>query len=138
MKTNKFQNKYRISSARASCHDYNGGDYFITICTKNREHYFGETENHQMIFSETGNCVVENLLQTNNHYPDCLIPVFTVMPNHIHAIVAIDNGNCENVATMYTSSLQTTSQNNLRWKNGTVNEIHITQTRTIICRNRWI
>ncbi len=38
----KFQNKYRIPSARANWHDYNGGIYFITICTKNREHYFGE------------------------------------------------------------------------------------------------
>ncbi len=38
----KFQNRFRITSARAYWHDYNGGIYFITICTKNREHYFGE------------------------------------------------------------------------------------------------
>ena len=28
-----FRNKYRIPSARAEWHDYNGGVYFITICT---------------------------------------------------------------------------------------------------------
>ncbi len=38
----KFQNRFRIPSARANWHDYNGGVYFVTICTKNREHYFGE------------------------------------------------------------------------------------------------
>jgi len=39
----KFQNKYRIPSARLQTWNYgNSGAYFITICTKNRIHYFGE------------------------------------------------------------------------------------------------
>lgn len=38
----KFQNKYRIPSTRANWHNYNGGVYFVTICTKNREHYLGK------------------------------------------------------------------------------------------------
>jgi len=39
----KYQNKYRIPSARLPYWDYtNNGAYFITICTKNRNHYFGE------------------------------------------------------------------------------------------------
>ena len=42
MTDDKFKNKYRIQSARAAWHDYSGGTYFVTICTKNREHYFGE------------------------------------------------------------------------------------------------
>ena len=37
-----FRNKFRNDTARALWHDYNGGAYFITICTKNREHYFGD------------------------------------------------------------------------------------------------
>ena len=44
MSDEKFKGKYRIKSARASWHDYNGGAYFITICTKNRVHYFGEND----------------------------------------------------------------------------------------------
>ena len=36
----KFHNKYRIQSTRAEWHDYNGGLYHVTLCTKNREHYF--------------------------------------------------------------------------------------------------
>ena len=91
MKTDKFQNKYRIPSARAEWHDYNGGDYYITICTKNKKHYFGEIRNAEMKLSELGRYVEENLKQINLHYPYCEIPLYVVMPNHTHAIVIIDN-----------------------------------------------
>lgn len=41
--SNKFQNKYRTDSMRLQGWDYgSNGGYFITICTKNREHFFGE------------------------------------------------------------------------------------------------
>ena len=41
--TDKFQNKYRIPSARAAWWNYASiAAYFITICTKHRAHYFGE------------------------------------------------------------------------------------------------
>ena len=91
MKTDKFQKKHRIPSARAEWHDYNGGEYFITICTKNKKHYFGEIRNAEMKLSELGRYVEENLKQINLHYPNCEIPLYVVMPNHIHAIVIIDN-----------------------------------------------
>ena len=55
----KFQNKYRIASARLQGYDYgSNGFYFVTICTKNRECYFGsvvETRNCGLIV-ETRNC----------------------------------------------------------------------------------
>lgn len=39
----RFKNKYRIASARAQWWDYGwNGAYFITICSKNRQHFFGE------------------------------------------------------------------------------------------------
>lgn len=38
----KFQNKYRIPSARLKGYDYGShGMYFVTVCTKNKNHYFG-------------------------------------------------------------------------------------------------
>lgn len=52
---NKFKNKYRIPSARLQNWDYaSEGAYFITICTKDRVHYFGEIVEIQNIASETG------------------------------------------------------------------------------------
>ena len=97
MSDEKFQNKYRIKSARAVWHDYNGGNYFITICTKNREHYFGEIVSHvetgrapSLQMTEIGKFTLENLHKINIHYPYAEIPLFVVMPNHIHALVFID------------------------------------------------
>ena len=40
-----FKNRYRIPSTRAPWHDYRHGTYFVTICTKTREHSFGEIIN---------------------------------------------------------------------------------------------
>ena len=90
MTTDKFLNKYRIPSARAVWHDYNGGEYFVTICTAHRECYFGEIRNGEMEYSILGRYAVENLKQIKLHYPYCEIPLFVVMPNHIHAMVVID------------------------------------------------
>ena len=88
--TEKFQNKYRIKSARAPWHDYNGGFYFITICTKNREHFFGKIETGIMQLSKIGKYAFENLQNITLHNPYAEIPLFVVMPNHIHAIVFVD------------------------------------------------
>ncbi|MCC7319306.1 MAG: hypothetical protein IT219_12300 [Bacteroidales bacterium] len=42
----KFKNKYGIPSARLHHWDYGSAAlYFITICTKNREHYIGDITN---------------------------------------------------------------------------------------------
>ena len=51
----KFQNKYRIASARLQNWDYRwSAAYFITICTHNRKHFFGEIENGEMYLSPQG------------------------------------------------------------------------------------
>ena len=94
----KFMNKYRIASARAQWHDYNGGEYFVTICTHGKKHYFGEIWGGQMNLSEIGNYAnnVIQIISTHNHYAE--IPLYVIMPNHIHLIVIIDGGgNCRDV-----------------------------------------
>ena len=92
MTRNKFQNKYRIPSAR--WREWNYGDegaYFITICTKQREHYFGEIENGQMQLSEIGKTAQNEWLNSMDIRPDMNLDMecFVVMPNHIHGIVVI-------------------------------------------------
>ena len=93
----KYKDRYRIPSARAWWHQYNGGTYFVTICTKNREHFFGEIENHVMTLSEIGECLKEQILATTQKRPDMNmdIPTFAIMPNHVHLIVVI-GGNVYN------------------------------------------
>ncbi|MEA4937451.1 MAG: transposase [Paludibacter sp.] len=97
MKTDKFNNKYRIPSARAVWHDYNGGDYFITICTAGRMHYFGEIENGEMVLNILGKKLDELIKNIKIHYPYSEIPVYKIMPNHVHLIVCIA-GACRDVA----------------------------------------
>lgn len=133
MSGNKFQGKYRMSSARHLWHEYNGGLYFITICTKNRECYFGDIARRDdvhivstddeptMQFTEIGKYAVENLEQIKNHYPYCEIPVFVVMPNHIHAVVVIDDADPDCRDDVHIVSTETT-QNPQRWKNNVVDE----------------
>lgn len=113
MSQGKFQNKYRISSIRAQWWDYGwNGAYFITICTQNREHYFGEIQNNKMILSHLG--IIADLLwhQIPKHHKNVELGDFVVMPNHIHGILIIDKqldnvnvDNMDNVETGHALSL---------------------------------
>ena len=96
MSDDRWQNKYRIESARADWHDYDGGSYFITICTKYREHFFGEIRDGEMVLSEIGGYAAEQFQNVSTHYPYAEIPLFTIMPNHVHAIVVVSA--CRDVA----------------------------------------
>ncbi len=87
----KFQHKYRVPSARAEWHKYDGGAYFITICTAGKVHCFGEIADGKMQLSQMGNIAKDCLTQIQSYYPYAEIPVFVIMPNHIHAIVIIDD-----------------------------------------------
>jgi REP element-mobilizing transposase RayT len=90
----KYMNKYRSESARAQWWDYGwNGAYFITICTADREHYFGEIKNGKMILSPTG--VIADLLwhEIINHSKFVELGGFVVMPNHIHGILILDKPN---------------------------------------------
>lgn len=85
----RFQNKYRIPTTRVAWHDYKGGAYFVTICTAKRTHDFGEISNGQMSLSPIGRCAQECAQNISVHFPHVEVPLFVVMPNHIHLIVII-------------------------------------------------
>ena len=87
---NKYQQKYRVLSSRAQWHNYNCGVYFITICTDNHNHYFGKIYNNEMHLSVLGEFIENEFNNISQHNPDCEVPVFVIMPNHIHAIIFID------------------------------------------------
>jgi REP element-mobilizing transposase RayT len=91
MENTIFQNRYRVPTARAIWHDYNGGMYYVTICTNWRNHYFGEIVNGKMILTGIGAYLNEQLQNIANHYPYAEMPLWVVMPNHLHCIVVIDH-----------------------------------------------
>lgn len=79
-------------SPRARWHDYTGADYFVTFCTKKRELYFGDVIDGQMVLSEIGRWAVTQIEQTAIiRQNDVEIPMFVVMPNHVHLIVVCSN-----------------------------------------------
>ena len=87
----KYQNKYRIPSARAPFWDYGwNAAYFVTICTHNRMHWFGEIVNGEMILSDIGKIAQQCWLEIPQHFPFVKLDAFVVMPNHIHGILIID------------------------------------------------
>ena len=86
----KYLGIYRSETRRVDWHGYNGGEYFVTICTKDRVHYFGEIANGEMQLSAIGQYTQEQFMNVATHYPYAQIPLWIVMPDHIHAIVIID------------------------------------------------
>lgn len=76
-------------SPRADFHNYSGGDYFVTICTRNKEYYFGKIRNGEMQFTELGEFANAQLASLSSYYGYIEVPLFVVMPNHIHAIIRI-------------------------------------------------
>jgi REP element-mobilizing transposase RayT len=96
--TNKFQNKYRIPSTRLKNWDYgNNGAYFITICTQNREHFFGEiisvADENEMQLNEIGKLAERFCAAIPNHFPFVELGNYVIMPNHIHGILIINKKN---------------------------------------------
>jgi len=63
--------------------------YFITICTKNRKHSFGEIEDGQMHLSAIGEQAYLYWNEIPQHFPHIELGEFIIMPNHIHGIIGI-------------------------------------------------
>lgn len=69
------------------------GSYFITICTKNRVHYFGGIKNGAPDYSPVG-AIADVLWQEIKHHAKHVeLGAFIVMPNHVHGILTIKKNN---------------------------------------------
>lgn len=86
-----YKNKYRIESARKPGWDYAAnGAYFITICTRDRQHFFGDIQNRKMNLSIAGEIAHKFWYEILDRFPHVQLDAFVVMPNHIHGILIID------------------------------------------------
>lgn len=87
-----FKDKYQPGSSRLQGWDYSlSGTYFITICTKNREEFFGEVVDDEMILSKEGGIVEKYWKEITKHFANVRLDEFIVMPNHLHGIIVIEN-----------------------------------------------
>ena len=76
-------------------YDYStNGAYFITICTENKRHLFGEMVGAVLCGRPNSpNVMLEKWLsEVPNKYKNVQMDKYVVMPNHIHAIVLLSGG----------------------------------------------
>jgi putative transposase len=96
------QNHNRIS-LRLPGWDYSqSGAYFITTVTRGRENLFGDIKDGQMHLNEAGQVVWAVWNSLPERYPHITTGMASVMPNHFHGIIEINNP----VGTIHESSLR--------------------------------
>lgn len=79
-------------SIRLRGYDYrNGGVYFVTICTANKEHVFGNIQNGIMRLNMWGCVVADCWQQIPDHFPGTALDEFIIMPNHMHGLIYMDD-----------------------------------------------
>jgi len=94
-------------SLRLKDYDYSqGGGYFVTICTHNRECVLGELINKELILSLIGDKAKEFWQEIPKHFKNVQLDVFAVMPNHIHGIIVIRDETNKNVGVQNFEPLQ--------------------------------
>jgi putative transposase len=116
----KFQNKFRVLSARWQQWDYTwDAAYFVTICTKERECLFGEIVNGIMNLSGVGNIANQLWYEIKNHAKNVELGEFIVMPNHVHGIIILDGNDKTNVVveTGHALSLREQTPGQQRFQN---------------------
>ena len=78
-------------SIRLKGYDYSdNGIYFITICTKNRTHFFGEVKEGKVRLSQLGLVAEQCWKDIPCHYNKVTLDEFVIMPNHVHGILIIN------------------------------------------------
>jgi len=93
----KYQNKYRIKTTRLKNWNYGAtGFYFITICTHDRENYFGDIVETQNFASPhlnptpIGKIAHQYWSEIPDHFPIVVLDEFVIMPNHVHGVLYFD------------------------------------------------
>lgn len=85
-----MKNKKNRQSIRLKGYDYSlPGEYFITICTHNRKHIFGDVVGGEMRLNRFGKIAKHEWLKTESIRDNVVLDSFIIMPNHMHAVFGI-------------------------------------------------
>jgi len=80
-------------SIRLPGYDYTQpGAYYLTILAHKKEHLFGQVVDGEVKLSPAGEIVQEQWLQIPRHFSNVVLDAFVIMPNHMHGIVVITEG----------------------------------------------
>ena len=82
---------HRHHSTRLADYDYSqNGAYFVTLCTWQRIKLFGEIVAGGMQLNDWGKIVEQAWIHTNHAFPNTIMDLFVIMPNHLHGVIVID------------------------------------------------
>jgi len=82
--------KHHRRSIRLKGYDYGRpGSYFITICVRDRECWFGEIRGDEVRLNDAGRVVAATWMDLPSRFPGVSTDTHVVMPNHLHGIVHI-------------------------------------------------
>ena len=80
-------------SIRLTGYNYAGpGAYFVTICARERKHVLGRVKGGKVVLSDVGGIVAESWQWLAERHPYVALDVWVVMPNHLHGIIVINDG----------------------------------------------
>ncbi len=84
------KDKHDRRSIRLKNYDYSqGGAYFVTICTFNKECLLGNILDGEMQLSEIGQIVADCWRWLGEQYDYVYLDEWIIMPNHLHGIIVI-------------------------------------------------
>lgn len=87
-------NQFKIKKTRLLNWDYSKpGIYFITFETYHHIQYFGEIIDGKMISNKIGEVATQEFFKTFMMRPTWQCGAFSIMPNHLHAIIIINEQN---------------------------------------------
>jgi REP element-mobilizing transposase RayT len=86
-----IENLPQRKSPRLPDYDYSlNGAYFVTICTHQRLHLFGDVHDGEMHSNAVGDIAQERWSALPEHHQHITLDLFVVMPNHVHGILFLD------------------------------------------------
>lgn len=78
-------------------YDYSSANYyFVTICTHEKSFVFGSVD----MINKLGSIAEKELLDIKNHFENVIVDKYVIMPNHIHAIVVIEDGEAPTLSSV--------------------------------------
>lgn len=78
-------------SIRLKEYDYSfPGWYYVTVCTRNFNCWFGKVKKGKVFHNQLGEVAREFFEKIPNHFKNTEIDEFIVMPNHAHGIIIIN------------------------------------------------
>lgn len=83
---------YHRPQMRLDGYDYSRtGIYHVTICVQDRRCLLGQVRDGEMQLSPAGRIVADTLADLPNRFPGVALDEWMVMPNHVHALIVLDN-----------------------------------------------